>query len=207
MDETLVALTRDRAAELAGLSQRQVDYWARTGLVRPTIDDRLSPQRPVRLYAYVELMSLMVAAELRARRVTLQAIRKIVAHLRSRGFERPLTQLSFATVGSDVYFQRADGTWESNARPDQIVIHQVLDLDVLRARIRSAGERRPSTVGHVERRRGAMGSKPVVAGTRVPVATVQRYLDRGATVKQILEAFPVLDRRDVEALGRETPVA
>jgi DNA-binding transcriptional MerR regulator len=85
MDETLVALTRDRAAELAGLSQRQVDYWSRTGLVLPTVDARLSPQRPVRLYAYVELMSLMVAAELKSRGTSLQTIRKIVGRLRDRG--------------------------------------------------------------------------------------------------------------------------
>ena len=204
----VIALTRDRAAELANLSPRQVDYWAKTGLVQPTIDDRLSPQRPVRLYAYVELMSLMVAAELRSRKISLQAVRKIVGHLRERGFERPLAQLAFAaTLGNDVYFQRPDGTWESNAQPDQIVMHQVLDLDVLRARIRTAGARRQATVGKVEQRRGSMGSKPVIAGTRVPVATVQRYLERGATVKQILESFPVLRKRDVEAVRREQTVA
>ena len=75
VDETLVALTRDRAAEIAGLSQRQVAYWSSTGLVTPTVDKRLTPQRPIRLYGYVELMSLMVAAELKRRGATSHACR------------------------------------------------------------------------------------------------------------------------------------
>lgn len=54
--------------------------------------------------------------------------------------------------------------------------------------------------GRVERRRGAMGSKPVLAGTRVPVDTVRRYLEAGRTVDQVLESFPTLTAADVEAV-------
>ncbi len=206
-EEQLVALTRDKAAAIAGITERQVDYWSRTGLVRPAIDRRLTPQRPVRLYGYVDLMSLMVAAELRRRGVSLQHIRKVVEFLRARGYERPLTQVAFATLGGEVYLQHPDGTWESSLRPDQVVIHQVIDLEPLRARIRSTTTREPSRVGQTERRRGVMGSKPVIAGTRVPVDTVRRYLKRGATTEQVLGAFPVLQREDVEAVRRELPAA
>ena len=38
-----------------------------------------------------------------------------------------------------------------------------------------AHQRDASTVGHVERRRGVLGGKPVLAGTRVPVDTVRRF--------------------------------
>ena len=60
--------------------------------------------------------------------------------------------------------------------------------------------RDPAAVGQTEKRRGAMGSKELVAGTRVPVATIRRYLDRGVDVAEVLEAFPVLEREDVEAV-------
>lgn len=202
VQEEHLAVTRAVAARVAGLTERQVDYWAGTGLVEPAVDSRLSPGRRVRLYSFIDLLALLVAAELKNRKVSLQHIRKIVAHLRSRGYTSPLTQLTFATVGRDVYFMHEDGTWEGGLQPDQVVIHEVLNLSLLRRRI-AAGTRRDAALsGKVERRRGTLGSKPVLAGTRVPVDTVKRYLEAGRSVEQILESFPALTAEDVEAVRR-----
>ena len=200
-DEHL-AVTRAVAARIAGLTERQVDYWAGTGLIEPAVDTRLSPGRRVQLYGFIDLLALLVAAELENRKVSLQHIRAIVAHLRSRGYTSPLTQLTFATVGRDVYFMHEDGSWEGGLQPDQVVLHEVLNLSLFRSRI-AAGTRRDAALsGKVERRRGTMGSKPVLAGTRVPVDTVRRYLNAGRTVEQILESFPTLTAEDVEAVRR-----
>jgi DNA-binding transcriptional MerR regulator len=207
VDESLVALTRDRVVELTGLSYRQIDYWARTGLVQPETDDRLTPSRPVRLYGFTQLMSLLIVAELKRRRVTLQHIRKIVGHLAQRGYAQPLTQVTFATSGEEVFVQHGDGSWESARWPDQTVLPQVIDLAPLRAQIAKAAERKPESVGQVERRRGALGYKPLIAGTRVPVETVRRYLEHGATTAEIIAAYPVLREQDVEAVRRELSVA
>jgi len=202
VQEEHLAVTRPAAARIAGLTERQVDYWAGTGLVEPAVDTHLSPGRRVRLYSFIDLLALLVAAELKNRKVSLQHIRAIVAHLRSRGYPSPLTQLTFATVGREVYFMHEDGSWEGDLRPDQVVIHEVLNLSLLRSRI-TAGTRRDSALsGKVERRRGVMGSKPVLAGTRVPVETVKRYLDAGRTVEQILQSFPALTAEDVETVRR-----
>lgn len=59
-------------------------------------------------------------------------------------------------------------------------------------------------IGKIERRRGAMGNKPLLAGTRVPVGTVQRYLAAGRSIDDVLEAFPMLTVSDVEAVQRQT---
>lgn len=199
VDATEFVASRDRAAGIAGLSTRQVDYWSSTGVVRPTVDTRLTPSRPIRLYAFTELMSLMVAAELRNRKVSLQHIRVIVNHLRQVGYESPLTELRFATVKGQVYFQHSDGEWEGGIRPNQVVIHEVLALEPLRARVSQARQRNPGDVGRIERRRGTMGYKPVFAGTRVPVATVQRYIAAGKATEEIIESFPALEPGDVDA--------
>lgn len=203
-DLALLALTRDRAAALTGLSRRQLDYWDQTGLIRPTVAERVTPGRVVRLYEYQELMSLLVVSELRRRGVALQVIRRIVAHLRERGYSQPLTQLRYATDDSTVYFQHDDGSWESNLRADQVVLTEVVDLAPLAARLQAAGDRDPSTYGQFDRRRGALGSKPVIAGTRIPVETVRRYLDHGASVRDVLDAYPSLVPEDVEAVRHAT---
>jgi uncharacterized protein (DUF433 family) len=203
VDDQLIAFTRGRAAEVAGLSVRQVMHWDWTLVAQPSITRRVSQGKVVRLYAFPELMSLLVAAELRKSGIPLAHVRQVVAHLNARGYASPLTQLVFATVGKEIYFQHEDGTWESRVRPDQVVIRQVLKLDRIRSRIRQANTRDEAAVGHVERRRGTLGGKPVIAGTRIPVATVERYLTDGCTPAEIVTYFPVLRVEDVEAVRRQ----
>lgn len=207
VSEQHLAVTRETAAKLAGLSHRQVDYWASTGLVEATVDDQVSPGRRVRLYGFVDLMALLVAAELRSRGFSLQHIRKLVRYFKSRGFDEPLTELRWATTGKGkrktIYIQFPDGSWEDDVSPGQIIFHELLELDPLYRRVKEATQRDAATVGHVERRRGVLGGKPVLAGTRVPVDTVRRYLAAGRPVDEILRAFPVLTAADVEAVRTE----
>lgn len=202
VDEQLLAVTRNTAARIAHISTRRVDYWAETGLVTPSADRKVTDHRRVRLYGFIDLLALAVAAELVGRGASLQHIRQIVRRLKARGYARPLTELKYATVGKQVYFQHEDGTWEGGLRPDQIVFHQVLNLEPIRNRISRAVKRDEHQVGRIEKRRGVHGSKPVLAGTRIPVATVQRYLDAGRSTSDVLEAYPDLTEADVEAVRR-----
>jgi uncharacterized protein (DUF433 family) len=197
--DELVAFTRARAAGVAGLTERQVDYWMRTGLVRPAIDTRLTA-RPIRLYDFQDLMSLLVIAELKARGISVRHVRRIVEHLRADGYSRPLTELRFAVLKGKLYIQHLDGAWEGGGNVGQLIVPHVLDLQPLRARLSDARRRPADTLGHSEQRRGTMGYKPLIAGTRVPVATVRRYLDRGCSTEELLEAFPALEVDDIKAV-------
>lgn len=201
IDEQLIALPRDRAAALAGVSERRLDYWAARGLVTPMVDGRLQPRTPVRLYDFVALMSLLVVSELRGK-ASLQEIRKVVGILRDRGFERPLTEFGYAVVSKRIYIQWADGSWAQGLRPDEQIIPKVVPLEAFRARIRSAADRDPATVGRIESHPRVRQSKPVIAGTRVPVDTVRRYLEHGKTEADVLEAFPVLRPEDVRTVRK-----
>jgi len=80
-DEQRMAVTRDAAARIARLSVRRIDYWARTGLIKPTVDAQGSTGR-VRLYGFLDLLALVVAAELNVRGVSVRHIRQIVGHLK-----------------------------------------------------------------------------------------------------------------------------
>ncbi|MGH3754669.1 MAG: DUF433 domain-containing protein [Pseudonocardiaceae bacterium] len=82
----------------------------------------------------------------------------------------------------------------------------MLNLELLRAEIREKARRPSALAGTIERRRGALGNKQVLAGTRVPVETVRRYLDHGRSTAEILHSFPVLSEEDIEAV-RNTSVA
>jgi uncharacterized protein (DUF433 family) len=183
---------------------RRLRYWEEAGLAVPSIKRRLSEHNTVRLYSYQDLLALLVVSALRTeRKMSLQKIRRVVTHLRSRGYQAPLRELKFATVGREIYFQHPDGRWEGDLRPDQIVIVEVILLDPLRLRIDRAAARPAQDAGRVEKRRGVHASAPVFAGTRIRVATVQRYLRQGYRTEAILEALPDLSVADVEEARRQ----
>jgi uncharacterized protein (DUF433 family) len=208
LDESLLAFSEGAVLRLAGLTQRQLRYMDEVGLLSPAISRRISPRNAVRLYDFADVVELLVVVELR-RRFTPQHVRKVVKHLRSRGYERPLSELRFAVEGnSQVFFQHPDGTWEGDRRPDQTVLMHVLDLEAIRVRARSAaGRRDTSQAGRTERRRGVLGSKPVFAGTRIPVSSVVAFLRAGESTERILAAYPELYPEDVEAARDEAGLA
>ena len=201
--EDVVAVPARVAACIADISERRLGYWAQQGVAVPSVAHLAAEgaRGRVRLYDFTELMSLLIAAELRDRDVSLQHIRRVVEHLRVRGYKRPLIDVRFATVGGELYFQHSDGTWEGGLRPDQIVIHEVLRLEPLRMRILEGLQRSNESQGRVERRRGTVGSKPVVHGTRLPTDTVRRYLAAGRTPEQIVAAYPFLSEADIQAVA------
>jgi DNA-binding transcriptional MerR regulator len=199
----LLAFTDAQARKLAGVSLRRLRYWEQVGLVVPSIKQKLSPHNIVRLYGFQDLLALLVVSELRTERdMSLQRIRRLVTHLRSRDYEAPLRELRFATVGREIYFQHPDGTWEGDLRPDQIIFEQTIRLEPLRSRIESAVRRSAQDSGQVVKRRGGHASAPVFAGTRIRVSTVQDYLRHGFETQAILEAFPDLRPADVDEARR-----
>jgi uncharacterized protein (DUF433 family) len=52
---------------------------------------------------------------------------------------------------------------------------------------------------HIEINPDIMGGTPVIRGTRVPVYTVLRFIERGRSIEQILDELPYLSREGIEA--------
>jgi DNA-binding transcriptional MerR regulator len=206
-ENELLALPLERAAKLAGVSTRQLRYWDETGLVVPSIKRKLDVRTTVRLYAFADLVELLVVAAMRRQGISLQHVRLLVQHLRSGGYEAPLRELRFAIYRGEVFFQHPDGSWEGGRAPRQIVLVHVIPLEEIATQIRQAVRREVQAEGRVVRRRKVMGRQAVFEGTRIPLATVVGYLQRGSTTEQILEAFPTLTAADVEAGRRRSSVA
>jgi DNA-binding transcriptional MerR regulator len=89
------------ALAAAGISYRQLDYWARTGLVTPSIRGAAGSGSQ-RLYSFRDVLVLKVVKKLLDAGVSLQNVRAAVGHLRRRGVE-DLAQLTLISDGSTVY--------------------------------------------------------------------------------------------------------
>ncbi len=162
----LLALPTERAAKLAGVSLRQMRYWDETELVVPSIKRKLDSRTTVRLYAFSDLVELLVVAAMRRQGISLQYVRRVIEHLRARGYDAPLRELRFAIYGGEVFFQHPDGSWEGGHAPRQIVLPHVIPLQEIAAHIRQAARREVQAAGRVVRRRKVMGRQAVFEGSR-----------------------------------------
>jgi DNA-binding transcriptional MerR regulator len=84
------------ACAAAGISYRQLDYWARTGLLEPSVRTA-SGSGTARLYGFRDILVLKIVKRLLDAGISLQNIRTAVTHLRGRG----VTELESITLMSD----------------------------------------------------------------------------------------------------------
>ena len=89
------------ACHAVAISYRQLDYWARTGLVVPSIRDA-SGSGTQRLYSFRDMVVLKVVKRLLDAGVSLQNIRKAIEVLRSRGAD-DLAEITLISDGTTVY--------------------------------------------------------------------------------------------------------
>lgn len=192
--------THARLAALAGVKPGRLRYWESTGLVHSlTAEQSVRGSYDVRLYDFNQALTVLALAELRRENISLQHLRQIVDHLRERKYE--VSEVRFGLAGQRLFFQAPDGEWEDLRDPRQIILSEVLDLRPLRQKLATAAARdRKAARAQSEKRRGALGSKSLVAGTRVPVATVKRLLDHGYSTDEVTAAYPSLTREDVAAV-------
>src|SRR3954462_12065018 len=89
------------AARAAGISYRQLDYWARTGLVEPTIRGAAGSGSQ-RLYGFRDILVLKLVKRLLDTGISLQQIRTAVDQLRDSGIT-DLAQTTLMSDGASVY--------------------------------------------------------------------------------------------------------
>ena len=89
------------ACAAAGITYRQLDYWARTGLVEPSVR-AAHGSGSQRLYSFRDILVLKVVKRLLDTGISLQQIRAAVQHLRDRGTE-DLAQVTLMSDGVRVY--------------------------------------------------------------------------------------------------------
>jgi DNA-binding transcriptional MerR regulator len=89
------------ACSAAGITYRQLDYWARTGLVEPSIRPAQGSGSQ-RLYSFTDILVLKVVKRLLDTGVSLQQIRTAVSHVRDRGIH-DLARITLMSDGVSVY--------------------------------------------------------------------------------------------------------
>ena len=89
------------ACAVAGITYRQLDYWARTSLVEPSVREAAGSGSQ-RLYSFRDILVLKIVKKLLDAGVSLQNIRTAIATLRDRGVA-DLGEITLMSDGTTVY--------------------------------------------------------------------------------------------------------
>lgn len=101
-------LGKKAVVALTGVSGRQVEYWALTGVVKPSVPAAGKGTR--RGYSFKDLVGLKVAKRLKDEGISLQKIRKALVWLRRHfpDLKQPFAELRFLTDGETVFLVDRD---------------------------------------------------------------------------------------------------
>nr|WP_236588476.1 MerR family transcriptional regulator [Corynebacterium propinquum] len=89
------------ACQVAGITYRQLDYWARTNLVKPSIRNARGSGSQ-RLYSFKDVLVLKIVKRLLDTGISLQNIRLAVDSLRERGIN-DIAEITLVSDGMSVY--------------------------------------------------------------------------------------------------------
>ena len=92
-----------QVCKLVGITYRQLDYWARTGLLEPSLR-QASGSGSQRLYSFTDVVQLKVIKQLLDAGMSLKKIRSAVEILKEQlASDQPLTDVTLLSDGRTIY--------------------------------------------------------------------------------------------------------
>ena len=185
-------------AKLARVTLRQLRYWVRHGLLRPSAHD--APRGGHDLFAYTDVVQAKTIGALRAQGASLQKIRKAVQWLSEQmsvGDEWHTKRL--VIYGNDlVAFLAPDEAYSAVGRQGQRVFEVFMRdvTDEIANLGESLGLGRTITIDPA-----IQGGTPVITRTRLPTKLIGQLLAEGHTPRALIGSYPGLRVREPIASG------
>ena len=197
----VAAFTEDQAEKLTKLSKHRLRYWDSTGFFKPSYVERGKHLPFGRFYSFKEIVALRTLEMLRVQNgVPLQHLRKVAEKLSDLKPNYWAATTLYAINRRVVFEDPISG------KPQEVLSGQYLIGIPLERVIRDTSEeasqmrkRSPDEIGRVTKVQGIQRQSWVLAGTRIPVSSVQRLWEDGFSAKQILEEYPDLTEADIKA--------
>lgn len=122
-------------AEVVGITYRQLDYWARTGLLVPSMA-RATGSGSRRQYSYGNLLELKVIKRLLDAGIKLEKVRSIFEYMRSE-LREDISRANLVIDGSNVVCARSDAEFIDVLQRGQGVLN-VLPLSSVKQEVDAA---------------------------------------------------------------------
>ena len=130
-----------RAAKLAGITYRQLDYWARQNYVRPSVEDAKGSGSQ-REYSFKDVLKLKVMKHLLDQGLSLQKTRLAIDALERAGEDVASVRLVLA--GSEALVVHSDGEVSNALTRQGVFAAVVLPMEGLVQELRTAISEQPA---------------------------------------------------------------
>lgn len=101
--------TAPELMRLTGMTRKQVDYWAKIGLVVPAFHDLIAgPGRPALFYTATVVVKALVVCELRRAGFSPRQMQQVARNLEERGIRLDGPEVYLLTDGYSVYYALSD---------------------------------------------------------------------------------------------------
>jgi DNA-binding transcriptional MerR regulator len=136
-----------RTAQIVGISYRQLDYWAHTDLIRPSLSDA-NGSGSRRRYSYRDLLELKVIKNLLDAGIKLESVRVVFDFLRAH-METDIASAHLVIEGNQVVLCTGEELIDVLRRGQGVL--NVLPLAGVKEEIDRAVELRPKGTGPLDR--------------------------------------------------------
>ena len=210
ISNAIAAFSEEQAERFTKLSLRRLRYWAKTGFFSPSfVED--NPRLPFsRFYSFKDLVALRTLERLRVQNnVPLQHLRMVAEEL-SHLKDELWTSTKLYVADRRVIIANPENGRLQEAVSKQYVLAITLKdvIDETGHEVEKLRERSPDTLGKIRRHRSIARNAWTIAGTRITVGSITRLSEDGYSIRQIIDEYPDLTEKDVEAaLSHDAPQA
>lgn len=197
----IATFTEDQAERLAGISRRQLRYWDRTEFFIPSHAYENRSVALSRLYSFRDLVCLKILHALRNEaKVSLPHLREVKERLAHLGDDL-WAKTTLYVLNRRVIFHNP----ESEAREEVVSGQAILEIPLkvvsgnMADAVRVLRQRDQVSIGKIERHKNVAHNQSVVAGTRIPVRSVQAFAAAGYSIDEIKKEYPTLTDEDIRA--------
>lgn len=197
----VTAFTEDQVERLTTLTKSMLRYWSKIGFFKPQLAADAARSPYARIYSFKDVVGLRTIALLKGQHgVSLRELQRVAAEL-TQYSANPWADITLYVWNRKVQFDEPDTGRMRGVTDKQYFMFPLKSVmeDVTRdfaaMRRRSADD-----IGRTEKHRYVSHNAEVIAGTRIPVSTIQHFIEDKFSNAEILKEYPTLTADDVEVV-------
>lgn len=201
ISNVIAAFSEQQAEALTRLSKTRLRYWDKTEFFSPSyVADGRGPS--TRFYSFRDIVALRTLEVLRVQnKVPLQHLREVANRL-SHLKDSLWTKTTLFVLNRKVLFENPETGKPEEVVSGQYVLDSVPLLKIIgdtTADVNRMKSRARADIGMIQRDRGICNNAWRIAGTRIPIVSIQRLYEDGYSIKAIIGEYPDLKEKDVRA--------
>lgn len=197
------ALSEAHVSTITGLTVGQLRAWDKRGFFHPRFAHKNRRLVHSRIYSFKDAVGLKTLARLKNEyRISIAQLEKVANKLLEKGYSH-WADTTLYVLNKEVHFKVRNSDKIESLKSGQYGMLEVVEvIEDVTNRVIALKERQPKQYGKIENHKFTVRNAFVVSGTRIPIATIYRYLDAGYTSDQIIEEYPSLNKKDIASIRK-----